>query len=370
MIYNNNNIQQNQDPLSSNQYSSDNAPYAPDNETYNFPNNDPYDFEKMYKAERKSNLRRCFSKIGLSLLLALAVMYVIVFIFTSISISSSINNIGLLNTITQIASSISSVISFILAGFFCCFLFRVSAGSLISFKMKPEIKPSLVYIISASFALFMVSNYMTDAFLRNMEFVGWPIAQTSMGYEKNLTNLIIYPLSIAVIPALTEEFLFRGVVMGLLRKFGDSFAIITSSLFFGLMHQNFIQFPFAFVGGLVFGYITIYTGSIVPAIAVHFANNFFSCIFTILPYYIDSSVSEILCAVVIIAASVFGLYSICKLSRTDKNLLRLNNHTENEYSDLLTSESVKYKYFFQSYGTIAFVVLLLCLSIGTSILLF
>lgn len=370
MIYNNNNIQQNQDLLSSNQYSSGNVQYMPDNETYNFPNNDPYDFEKMYKAERKSNLRRCFSKVGLSLLLALVVMYIIVFILTSFSILNHINDVGFISTVSQVASSIGSIIAFIFAGFFCCIISKVSAGSLISFKTRKESKPVIPYIIIASFALFMVSNYMTDIFLKNMELVGFPISQSSFNFENDWINIIIYPVSIAVIPALTEEFLFRGVVMGILRKFGDSFAIVTSSILFGLMHQNFIQLPFAFVGGLVFGYITIYTGSIIPAMAVHFANNLFSCIFSVLPYYINSSVSDIICIIVIIAASVLGLYSIYKLSKRDKNILRFKSQSKNEFSDLLTSEGVKYKYFFQSYGVIVLVVLLLGLSIYTSLLLF
>lgn len=332
--------------------------------------NDPYNFEKMQTAERKSSLRRDFSKVGISLVLALAVMYTIAFILTALGAIKSISDIEFLNTLSQIASSIASITAFIFAGYFCCKLSKASPGSLISFKTKSECRGIIPYILAASFALFMVSNYMTDLFLKNMELIGLPISQTSLSYEKNWLNLLVYPLSIAVIPALTEEFLFRGVVMGLLRKFGDSFAIVTSSLLFGLMHQNFIQLPFAFIGGLVFGYITIYTGSIIPAMAVHFANNLFSCIFTILPYYIGSSVSETIYLSVIIIAIMLGLYSVYKLSKTDKNTLTLSTRQDNQYSDLLTSEGVKYKYFFQSYGIIVFTVLLFCVSAYMSLFMF
>lgn len=90
-------------------------------------------------------------------------------------------------------------------------------------------------------------------------------------------ELLLNVLYVAAIPALVEEFAFRGVTLGLLRPYGDSFAIITSSVLFALMHGNFIQIPFAFFVGLVLAYAVVRTGSMVPAILIHFINNAMSC---------------------------------------------------------------------------------------------
>ena len=48
-------------------------------------------------------------------------------------------------------------------------------------------------------------------------------------------------LTMAIFPAIVEEFAFRKVIFGVLRKYGFSLAAIFSSLCFGLMHQNVIQ---------------------------------------------------------------------------------------------------------------------------------
>ena len=75
----------------------------------------------------------------------------------------------------------------------------------------------------------------------------------------------------AIVPAVFEEFAFRGVVLNKLRKFGDSYAIIMSAVLFGLMHGNLSQIPFAFILGLVIGFIAVKTNSIIPGILIHFS---------------------------------------------------------------------------------------------------
>lgn len=325
----------------------------------NLKNKNPYDFEKMHLTEQKINLRNSFSKIGFSLLLAMVILYLssygILFI-TSSGIKNSQHTFALSNLI----SAMASIISFIPAGFFCCAVSKEKITSLISFSRTK--KDFLGWILAASFAFFMLSNYMTNLFLGNMELIGMPVNQSSSGFEKSWVNLAVYVLSVAVIPAMTEEFLFRGVLLGILKKYGESFSVVATSLLFGLMHHNFVQIPFAFVGGLVFGYITIYTGSIVPAMAVHFANNLFSCIFTALPQYIGSTYSEIIYAGIVAAAMAAGIYSVFTISKRDRTLLRFNKEINTPYAHLIQTESEKYKYFFQSYGILAFIILLLTIS--------
>lgn len=331
----------------------------------NLNNQNPYDFNKMYLAEQKSNLRNNFSKIGFSLLFSFVILYLasygIMFITTP-GIKNPQNSF----VISNLISAMASILAFIPAGFFCCAISKEKITSLISFTR--EKKESLGYILIASFAFFMLSNYMTNLFLGNMDLIGIPVNQSSSGFEKSWINLVVYILSVAVIPAMTEEFIFRGVLLGILKKYGESFAVVTSALLFGLMHQNFVQLPFAFVGGLVFGYITIYTGSIVPAMAVHFANNLFSCIFTSLPKYIGNTPSEIIYSAAVLLSLILGVYSVYKLSKKDKGLARFKRGTDAKYSDLMRTEKEKYKYFFQSFGILAFTILLLVISVCNSFL--
>ena len=85
-----------------------------------------------------------------------------------------------------------------------------------------------------------------------------------------------YIIAISFAPALAEEFAFRGIILGGMRKYGNMNAIVISSLLFALMHGNMRQIPFTFVFGMAMGIATILSNSIWPAIVAHFLNNFFA----------------------------------------------------------------------------------------------
>lgn len=89
-------------------------------------------------------------------------------------------------------------------------------------------------------------------------------------------GIFIAVLSTAVLPAILEEVVVRGIVMQPLRRFGDKFAIVASALIFGIMHGNMVQIPYTIVAGLFMGYLAIATGSLWPSIILHFINNFYS----------------------------------------------------------------------------------------------
>lgn len=80
-------------------------------------------------------------------------------------------------------------------------------------------------------------------------------------------------ISTAIVPALVEEFAFRGIVMGLLKPFGEVFCIYASAAAFGILHGNFEKMAFAFLVGLILGFIRIKTDSVLICMAVHAINN-------------------------------------------------------------------------------------------------
>ena len=53
-----------------------------------------------------------------------------------------------------------------------------------------------------------------------------------------------------------EEILFRGFLLQNFKRYGVRFAIIFSAILFGIYHGNIVQTPFAFILGLLLGYIT------------------------------------------------------------------------------------------------------------------
>lgn len=71
---------------------------------------------------------------------------------------------------------------------------------------------------------------------------------------------------------IAEELLFRGFVQRSLMPFGKKFAIFGAALLFGMFHGNLIQTPYAFLVGLVLGYVTA-EYSIWWAVLLHMINN-------------------------------------------------------------------------------------------------
>lgn len=71
---------------------------------------------------------------------------------------------------------------------------------------------------------------------------------------------------------IVEEILFRGFIQRSLLPFGKKFAIFASALLFGMFHGNLIQTPYAFLVGLVLGYVTA-EYNIWWAILLHMVNN-------------------------------------------------------------------------------------------------
>jgi membrane protease YdiL (CAAX protease family) len=88
-------------------------------------------------------------------------------------------------------------------------------------------------------------------------------------------------LVIAIIPAIGEELLFRGVIQKLLiRWFGNvHWAIFVTSFIFSAMHIQFLSFLPRFFLGMILGYLFYWSGSVWLTIMVHFINNAVATIF-------------------------------------------------------------------------------------------
>lgn len=77
----------------------------------------------------------------------------------------------------------------------------------------------------------------------------------------------------AFVPALLEEILFRFFPIKLMAAHSERLAILLSAAAFSLCHTDLFKIPYAFFAGLVFGYITLHSGSIIPTFIIHFINN-------------------------------------------------------------------------------------------------
>ena len=92
-----------------------------------------------------------------------------------------------------------------------------------------------------------------------------------------LEQIFVTCISVPII----EELLFRGVVFKVLRRWIPfAFAMLISSVLFGLYHGNLVQFIYATICGLMLAYFYERYRSIIAPIIAHIAMNLVAVLFT------------------------------------------------------------------------------------------
>ena len=97
--------------------------------------------------------------------------------------------------------------------------------------------------------------------------------------EQEFSSILGTPwgyLTIGLLAPLSEEIVLRGAILKELlksEKLSVWTAITISALMFALIHMNPAQMPHAFLIGLLLGWMYWRTGSILPGVAYHWANN-------------------------------------------------------------------------------------------------
>lgn len=101
----------------------------------------------------------------------------------------------------------------------------------------------------------------------------WKAVQDTMCPCFSSDHLPVMLLVMAVLPAISEELLFRGILYNTYRKAAPLMGVFLSALFFALLHGNFNQIPYAFFLGLVLALMMEATGSIIIPVIMHFLMN-------------------------------------------------------------------------------------------------
>lgn len=95
--------------------------------------------------------------------------------------------------------------------------------------------------------------------------------QAELMLDGSLTAILI---AFALVPAVCEEILFRGFLLGGLKDRARPVAVaIVVGLAFGLFHIYAEKIPLTAVLGVVLSLVCLYSGSIFPAMLIHTANN-------------------------------------------------------------------------------------------------
>lgn len=293
------------------------------------------------QSDIKKNLRKTSNGLGFYLITSIITMY---FISIVLSLLASLLNGSIDTSPLMLINNIASIGSFFIVGIIYCI---ISDDTNIN-KILPIKKVKLstaVMAVSIALAVAFTADYLTELFLNGISLFGIH-NNVEMSYKvSNPVEFTLNIIAISVIPPISEEFAFRGIILQKLRKYGDSFAILVSSLLFGLIHGNLVQIPFAFVVGLAAAYITVKTGSIIPAMITHFLVNFSSVLVSILDEnnFVYKTALYGVYELFIVLVIIIGVISSVILSR--KEFFKLKPYKETPFKE-------RSKTFFSSAGII------------------
>ncbi|MRG46594.1 CPBP family intramembrane metalloprotease [Chitinophaga sp. SYP-B3965] len=190
------------------------------------------------------------------------------------------NNPGFLYAM-KLFQVIYSVVAFLVPGLLFAYLTHPEPATYLGLKQKPRFFQLLLALLIMFCSLPLVGAMS--------EWNGtWPISQSLRDLEESLAeqtkrllympdigSMLLNLFMLALLPAVAEEVLFRGVVQRILTpmvKNGWLAAIITGVLF-SAIHFQFLGFMPRFLLGFLMGAIYFVTGNLWLSIAGHFLNN-------------------------------------------------------------------------------------------------
>ncbi len=277
----------------------------------------------------RSMLRNSMNKIGIVLVIVYIVMNMVSFFFMMISGALSFVGAG-----DYAFSDANQAIVMGITSITALFLGSVMVSSFEGVPLHANLpvrrlqRGKLVWLFFAGAAVCTIANYGVELFLYVFRLIGVDLSSgmdAPMGSYKTPFDAVIMLVSVAIIPALLEEMLFRGVILHVLRRYGDGFAIIMTSVLFALLHGNFVQIPFAFAVGLVFAVLTVYSGSIIPSILVHFFNNSISVLQEVLSDRISEESLVIIFVCLNVVTVVLGVVGALVTARNNRDFLKITD---------------------------------------------
>ena len=147
-------------------------------------------------------------------------------------------------------------------------------------------KRALILLVGIPIIITIIDFVLTIVYgIAWIGIFGEPSTSTDLGtyWESSSIDVALLFLSVAIVTPIVEELMFRGYILDAInRKHSDWTAIIWSSILFGLIHIDPFVVGQAFMGGIIYGWIRVRTGSLLPSIAGHMMWNMLALMLTYL----------------------------------------------------------------------------------------
>ncbi len=241
------------------------------------------------EADTKSRVVGCVESIFravLAILLYLLPAFPVLFVFRLLNITSRVYT-----GVYSAATSLLTIVIFILADR----LLRKSNDSFIV-KDKLDATQIISVVVIAMGLVGMVYCYLefADIIAEYIDSLKEKVVEYEDAMDRfkdveetavPLWDSIIYMFSMVILIPLSEELVFRGAVLGSLRRgFKPWTAILLSALVFGIMHGISMHIVYALICGIIMGACYYFTNSIYASFLIH---GVFNLIGSCIPFFFD-----------------------------------------------------------------------------------
>lgn len=202
-------------------------------------------------------------------------------------LSGTINDASLISG-AKVMQTMMAVGFFIVPPFILAFLFHESTGGYLLLNGGIQ-KSQALFVFLLMIALLPFINALGE--MNNqmqlpeglskleewMRFEEDRLAELTKSFLKmpELSSLFINLFVIALLPALGEELLFRGVLQRIFLDWSKNkhVAVWVAAFIFSAIHMQFYGFIPRFLLGALLGYLTVWSGSLYYSVLAHFFNN-------------------------------------------------------------------------------------------------
>ncbi len=145
------------------------------------------------------------------------------------------------------------------------------------FMISPIGRGNLLFIFASSFML-LSGNLL----IKYIYYITSSIQPTGVDYiVSDLTAItgvspLLIIIALALVPAVCEEFFFRGLVLSEYKIYGTFNSVVFSALCFSMIHFSVEAFPLYFFSGMMLGMTVAVTKSVFVSVTIHFISNVLS----------------------------------------------------------------------------------------------
>jgi membrane protease YdiL (CAAX protease family) len=246
--------------------------------------------------------------------------------------------------ILKFIQTFSTIGTFILPAFVIAYLFSQEPLEYLSLRKKAAAISSILVVVALVAALPLInflgeinSHMSLPSFLSGIE--KWMKDSEDKASELTKSFLVMHSVSdvllnvfmIALLPALGEELLFRGIIQRIFSEWAKNIhtGIWISAVLFSAMHMQFYGFIPRMMLGVLLGYLLAWSGSLWLPVIAHFVNNAAAVIFTYLfreqmmsidpdKMGTEGEMTSVLISVVVVAGLLWLVYRGEKI-RKEKN---------------------------------------------------